>query len=199
MKRNSIKVWELSLLLSLCVSLCWGVFEAGRQTSLSEKLIRLHVVASGNSVSEQELKLEVKDAVVKVLRPMMDTAQNAKQASRLIETGREDILSAARAAAKGENVELVFGREAYSTRYAEGYALPAGEYCSLRIIIGSGRGENWWGVIFPQLTPAEAIEQSEAVALLDEEELRLICDREDYEISFKVLELIQLLRDWLGR
>lgn len=199
MKRNSIKVWELSLLLSLCVSLCWGVFEQGRQTSLSEKLIRLHVVASGNSAGEQELKMQVKDAVVRVLQPLMARAESAGEAGELIQAKREDILKAAQTAAGGESVELVFGRETYTARCAEGYALPAGEYSSLRILIGEAAGHNWWGVIFPQLTPAEMLERSQAVALLDEDELGLIYEREDYEISFRVLELIQLLRDWLGR
>lgn len=197
MKQNSIKVWELSLLLSLCISLCWGVFESGRQTALSEKIVRLHVIASGNSVSEQELKKTVRDAVAQVLQPMMEKAKNARQAALLIEAGREDILAAACAAAKGEHVELIFGREVYPTRHAQGYALPAGEYTSLRIVIGEGEGHNWWGVIFPQLTPTEAFEQSESVALLDEEELRFVYNREDYEISFRILEILQQLRLWL--
>lgn len=197
MKQNSIKVWELSLLLSLCISLCWGIFEMGRQTDLSEKIIRLHVVASGDSDSEQALKLRVRDAVADVLQPLMDRAQNAQQACGLIELEREAILSAARDAAEGESVELIFGRESYSTRYGQGYVLPAGEYSSLRIIIGDGAGQNWWGVIFPQLTPAEAFEQSQAVALLDEDELSLIYEREDYEISFRLLEILQKLREWL--
>ena len=197
MKKNSIKVWELSLLLSLCISLCWGVFESGRQTALSEKIVRLHVIASDNSADAQRLKLRVRDAVAEVLQPLMDRAQNAQQAAALIESGREKILMAAQTAAGEERVELIFGAENYPTRFAEGYALPAGEYSSLRIIIGDGAGRNWWGVIFPQLTPLEICEQSAPVSLLDEEELRFIYEREDYEISFRILEILQQLRLWL--
>ena len=197
MKKNSIKVWELSLLLSLCISLCWGVFESGRQTALSEKIVRLHVIASGNSASEQALKLQVKEAVLDVLQPLLQGAQSSRQAAELIEAGRENILSAAQTAAGEESVELIFGAENYPTRFAEGYALPAGEYMSLRIVIGEGEGRNWWGVIFPQLTPLEICEQSAPVSLLDEEELRFIYEREEYEISFRILEILQQLRLWL--
>ena len=197
MKQNSIKVWELSLLLSLCVSLCWGVFESGRQGAISEKIVRFHVIASDDSAQAQQLKLRVRDAVLDTVQPLLERAQSTQQAVELIESGREEILCAAQSAAGEESVELLFGRVGYPTRYGDGYALPAGEYVSLRIIIGEGEGRNWWGVIFPQLVPAEMMEQSEEVALLDEEELRFICEREDYEISFRILEILQQIRLWL--
>lgn len=199
MKQNSIKVWELSLLMALCVTLCAGVFQSGRQAALSEKIVRLHVIASGDSAEEQSVKMQVKQAVTGILQPLMEQAQSAEQARELIELSRDEILSAACLAAPGEDIELIFGQEDYGTRYGEGYALPAGEYTSLRIIIGSGEGHNWWGVIFPQLTPTDAAELSEAVSLLDEEELELICGGEKYEISFKFLEILQAIRLWLGK
>lgn len=197
MKKNSIKVWELSLLLSLCISLCWGVFESGRQSALAEKILRFHVIASDNGADAQRLKLQVRDAVLDIVQPLLESAQSTQQAAELIESGREEILCAAQSAAGEKGVELIFGTENYPTRYGEGYALPAGEYLSLRIIIGKGEGRNWWGVIFPQLVPAEMMEQSAPVALLDEDELRFIYEREDYEISFRILEILQRLRLWL--
>ena len=33
----------------------------------------------------------------------------------------------------------------------DGFALPAGEYMALRIIIGEGAGRNWWCVLYPGL------------------------------------------------
>lgn len=196
MREKGIKVWEASLLLALCISLCWGIVESGRQAALSDKIIRLHVIAAGDSVSQQQLKMQVKEAVVDCLAPMIARAESVSEAAALIEKGRDDILTAAASAAEGENVELIFGRARYDSRYAEGYALPAGEYTSLRILIGEGAGQNWWGVIFPQLTASEAVEYSEEVSLLDSDELALIHSEEGWEVRFKILELLEKLREW---
>lgn len=199
MSESRIKVWELSLLLALCISLCWGVVEMGRQTALSEKIIRLHVIAEDDSEAEQQRKMRVKEAVLELLESLVASADSANEAAELIEREREAILAAARAAADGAEVQLRFGTLGYSTRYAEGYVLPAGEYNSLRLIIGEGGGQNWWGVIFPQLGSGAAVERSEEVSLLDEDEISLIHGDEGYRVRFKILELIQQLRQWLDR
>lgn len=198
MREKGIKVWELSLLLALCISLCWGIVESGRQTALSEKIIRLHVIASGDSDDEQALKMRVKEAVVDCLQAIMDEAENVTEAAEIIESRRKDILSAATSAAEGEDVELIFGKTRYDSRYAEGYALPAGEYTSLRIVIGQGAGRNWWGVIFPQLGSGSTVDHAEAVSLLDSDELALIHGEGGYEVRFKLLELLEKLREWFG-
>ena len=33
----------------------------------------------------------------------------------------------------------------------DGFALPAGEYLALRILIGEAVGQNWWCVLYPPL------------------------------------------------
>ena len=195
MRKSKIKIWELSLLLALCISLCQASVEAGRQSALSEKLIRLHVIAASDSEEAQALKLKVRDAVTGELAALLAQADSGAEAEALIDRSSPKLLSAARKAAGGESVELVFGRESYPFRRAEGYSLPAGEYSSLRIIIGEGAGHNWWGVIFPQLDAAGGY--AEAAKLLSEEELSIIYESDSYELRFRFLELLQQLRAWL--
>ena len=45
MTKSRIKIWELSLLLALCFSLCLGTWAQAKQTTLSSGLVRLHVIA----------------------------------------------------------------------------------------------------------------------------------------------------------
>lgn len=199
MKKNSIRVWELSLLLALCISLCWGVFEIGRQNALAEKIIRMHVIASGDTEIEQQIKMNVKQSVEGLLEPMMAESTTLDEACRAIENSRQAILAAAEEAAGGERVELELGIQSYPTRYAQGYALPAGEYMSLRIVIGDGEGHNWWGVIFPYLMPEEVFEHCEQAMLLDEDEIGMIYESQERIVSFRILELAELVRQWLAR
>ena len=41
--------------------------------------------------------------------------------------------------------------EYYPTKEYADITLPSGEYNSLRITIGEGKGQNWWCVVFPPL------------------------------------------------
>ena len=195
MQKSKLKVWELALLLALCLSLCEATVEAGRQSALSEKIVRLHVIAASDSAEAQAKKLEVRDAVLPLLSGLMSEAGSAAEASALIESRRAEIISAAQKAAGEQSVELRFGRESYGSRQTERYALPAGEYNSLRIILGEGEGRNWWGVIFPQLDAAAGY--AEAAKILGEDELALIYEEEGVELRFKFLEVLEWLRAML--
>ena len=50
-----------------------------------------------------------------------------------------------------ENVEIVYGNFYFPVKYYGAFALPAGEYEAVRIILGEGKGQNWWCVMFPPM------------------------------------------------
>ena len=54
---------------------------------------------------------------------------------------------------KGDNYDIKVGIEysKFPTKQYSNVVLPSGEYKALRIIIGSGKGKNWWCVMFPPL------------------------------------------------
>ena len=192
MHKSKIKVWELSLLIALCICLCEASVEAGRQSGISEKIVRMHVVADSDLPEAQQRKERVRTALEPMVSELMAEAESTGEAVEKLRLNEAELLAAARGAAGGEDVELIFGRETYPCRQTEHYALPAGEYTSLRIILGSGEGHNWWGVIFPQLDASAAY--SEAMNVLDEEELRLIYDEDGVIVRFRFLELWEQLR-----
>ena len=59
-------------------------------------------------------------------------------------------------------VRVTLGDEEYPTRTYEQLAFPAGEYLSLRVLIGAAEGENWWCVLFPPLCLSAATSEEEA-------------------------------------
>ena len=44
----------------------------------------------------------------------------------------------------------------FPTRVYGGAVVPAGNYRALRVIIGEGKGHNWWCVLYPSLCYPEA-------------------------------------------
>lgn len=198
MKEYKLKTWELAALCALCVSLCVGTWAQGRQRDISSSLVRLHVIAASDETAEQELKLRVRDNVLEYLTPMLDKAESPEEAQRIINGELTSIKAAAEACAGGRSVSVTLGQEYYPTREYEGFTLPAGQYQSLRVILGEGKGHNWWCVVFPPLC-VSAAEQNKALDAMSEPERGLITEADGYELRFRIVELWGELMELLNK
>ena len=169
-----------------------------QQIQLSEKLIRLHVVANSDEPEDQQIKLKVRDAVLAVTEPLLQDAGSPEKALHenlsLIQNAAQECL---RANGCSHSVQVSLAMEQFPTRYYESFALPAGIYRSLRVTIGQGQGHNWWCVVFPSICMRSASEWNAVAAsagLLDEE-IGLISGKSGkYVLKFKLLELVQKLQ-----
>lgn len=195
---NRLKIWEAAALCALCVSLCAGTWAQARQRSISENLVRLHVIAVSDDENEQALKLRVRDAVLDYLAPKLEGIDDAEQARQIIGASLDGIESAAAEVSEGRAVTVSLGREDYPTREYAGFTLPAGRYESLRVVLGEGKGHNWWCVVFPPLC-LSAAETEQVQSVMDEEDFAIISGDEDHEIRFKIVELWGELRALLDR
>lgn len=198
MKEYKLKTWELAALCALCVSLCVGTWAQGRQRDISSSLVRLHVIAASDETAEQELKLRVRDNVLEYLTPVLDKAESPEEAQRIINGELTSIKAAAEACAGGRSVSVTLGQEYYPTREYEGFKLPAGQYQSLRVILGEGKGHNWWCVVFPPLC-VSAAEQNKALDAMSEPERGLITEADGYELRFRIVELWGELMELLNK
>ena len=187
-KKKSLRAWEIAALMALSLALCAGTWAQSRQQSISSALVRLHVIAVSDAAEEQEIKLEVRDAVLAYLTPVLENAENQQQARQIITENLEGIVEAAGAAAQGRQVSVTLSRESYPTRQYEGFTLPAGRYESLRVILGEGEGKNWWCVVFPPLC-LSAAEREEVQSVLNGEDLAIVTEEEGYVLRFKFVEL----------
>ncbi len=196
-KIRSLKLWETALLIALSLTTLAALWAQGRQNSLSEKLVRFHVIAVSDDEYEQQLKLRVRDAVLEYISPKLEGAESSAQAREMLAAELDNIRKTAQAVSEGRGVTVTLTRENYPTKSYEGFTLPAGEYESLRVILGQGRGHNWWCIVFPPVclsaAQADTIEQQ-----LGEEDFRLISEDGGYELRFKALELWGELVEKLG-
>ena len=181
--KSRFRPWELSLFAALMITFCVGLWAERTQSELSERLIRLHVVASSDSDADQAAKLQMRDRVLETLAPLLKDCETRDEAEAVI-TESLPVLEAL------GDVTVTLRREYYPTRDYDTFSLPAGEYLSLRVVMGEGRGHNWWCVVFPPLcTEALAEESEDAFLSLDESQKALITESgEEYELKFRVVE-----------
>ena len=197
MYKSRMKIWEISLLLALCFSLCLGTWAQAKQSSLSSSLVRLHIIAVSDDEYEQSLKLRVRDGVLSYISPKLRDVKSAQQAQEIIKTELDGIKAAAESSAEGRSVEVTLSQEYYPTRNYEKFSLPAGKYQSLRVILGEGEGHNWWCVVFPPLC-ISAAEQEQAVESMSEDVRGIVTEEDGYEYKFRILELWGELMELIG-
>ena len=187
-ENKRFRIWEISLMLALCVTLCLGTWAQARQESISGSLVRLHVLAVSDDSNEQRIKLNVRDSVLSYISPKLEDAESPDEAKRIISSELDGIKSAAETAAEGRPVKVTLTQEYYPTRDYGSFSLPAGRYESLRVILGEGEGHNWWCIVFPPVclsaSQSDTVEQQ-----LGEEDFRLISEGDGYTLRFRALEL----------
>ncbi len=188
MDKCKIRKWELSLLIALCLSLCLGTWAQAKQETISGSLVRLHVLAVSDDDTEQSIKLNVRDAVLSYISPKLKDAEGSAQAQEIIRAELKGIKNAAESAAEGRAVTVTLSEEYYPSRSYEGFSLPAGNYQSLRVVLGEGKGHNWWCVVFPPLC-ISAAEQSAAVESMSDDVKGIVSDADGCLIKFRIVEL----------
>lgn len=200
------KKWELALLLGLCAALVWGAWSVQRQDALAQKVIRLHVIANSDSQPDQALKLQVRDRVLDYAAKVLQRASDMEDARQQLREalGRIENIAQREIVRQGYDypVTAQLTDSEFPLKTYDGFALPAGEYMALRLVIGEGAGQNWWCVVYPPLctTAASDLGTAAVQAGLSDDDLSLITGEDTgYVLKFRSLDLWQRLRQWLGK
>lgn len=199
--KNKFLPVELALLIGLAAALLAGAKALQTQEVMAEKVVRLHVLANSDSEEDQALKLRVRDKVLARTTELLEASADRKEAEGLLRGDLLEIerIAAAEIAAAGYeySVTAELTNTDFPTKEYDGFSLPAGNYLALRVVIGEGKGQNWWCVVFPPLCTAAAsdVPASALAAGFSEEEIALITEEnEGYVLKFKAVEWWEALR-----
>ena len=175
----------------------WGIVTDSQ--ALREGLLRLHVVGKSDSKEDQDVKLLVRDAVLQSLQEGLEDVTDPQAAYDYVSRMLPKVEAAANrclaAAGMRESVTVSLTEEAFPTRSYDTFALPAGVYKALRVVIGEGEGRNWWCVVFPRLCMGteEDFVETAAVAGVDPQLAGTL--EGEYEIRFWLLEKFGQLKN----
>lgn len=186
------------LLTVLCATLILAVVPVSGEEALYDNVLRLHVIANSDSDEDQALKLAVRDEILAVYGDRLAACTSKEQAEEQVALLSAEMTESAKKLIESRGydygVRLTLTRENYPTRVYENVTMPAGEYCSLRIIIGEGAGQNWWCVLFPPMCVGNAIggKADESIPVgLSASQYKLISGNGRYAVRFKVLEIVE--------
>ena len=190
MKKTLLRI-EISLLIALIICGVLNINAFSQQCeSIREKMLRMHVIANSDSEEDQQLKLKVRDAVLSAGKEVFDGSVTAIEAKEKITPYIDYLENAALETIKNEgfdyNVKITVEKEYFNTRtYEDSVTLPAGYYTAVKVIIGEGKGQNWWCVMFPPMCLPTAVAECEISDVLTDDET------EKYKFKFKIIEFFE--------
>ena len=116
--------------------LCLAGFDADCE-KLRQGVLRLHIIANSDSTFDQNIKLEIRDEILKSSGEIFSTAENkadalviAKENINILKNAADKVL-----AEKGlsQPVSVTVGKAYFGTRDYEDFTLPAGEYDAVKV------------------------------------------------------------------
>jgi stage II sporulation protein R len=184
------------------------------KAAISNKLIRFHVLANSDSVQDQALKLKVRDRVLEYMTPILKKSNSVEESRELLKKEDNKIKELALQVIKDNGfdykVQTTLSRENFPVKSYGTITLPQGEYEAYRILIGEGKGQNWWCVMFPPLCFVDITKSQTAVKETEKEMKKTFNDKEfnyidnsinsnqgepvktkDLKVKFKIVEVIK--------
>ena len=186
------------LLLVLAASICEKT-----QGDIASGVLRLHIVANSDDEADQKIKLEVRDAIIEASKEIISDDND----KNLTNDEREKLVGVAENVLRSKGADydavLMSGNYYFPTRQYENITLPAGNYDAIKVVLGEGKGQNWWCVMYPPLCFTQS-----ALGAADEESMKVLREgmsENCYELiseeniktvpAFKAVEIWQNLKE----
>lgn len=195
--REIARKLEISLFCGLTISVLLSIISFGASCGeIRQDVLRMHVIANSDTAEDQAVKLKVRDAVLEAGEDLFDGTLTAESAEQVLQADIERLQSAAQTVLTENGfdygVRVEIGKDYFNTRTYDGeVTLPAGEYEAVRVILGEGKGQNWWCVMFPPMCLPAAEADTEISDVLTQNEENVVKSNPKYEARFKIVELFE--------
>lgn len=191
-----MKKFFTTIVISLLVLLILIGYSTNVSSEISQKIVRLHVIANSDNDYDQILKLKVRDALLEKSNADFTKKEDV---IKNLDLYKSIALQIIRENGYDYDIDVEYGNFRFPTKHYNNISLPAGSYDAVRVKIGKAEGKNWWCVLFPPLCFVDGTTNSEEAALklqtmLDEDSYDIITAKSSggsvpFEIKFKIVEM----------
>lgn len=184
MKKSFIAIITIFLLF-----ITTGIYTSEFKTSfmqkrIADKLIRFHVIANSDLNYDQKLKLKVRNEVLKYMTPKLKKSKSLDESRKIIIENDSEIRKISERVIKENGykyaLDTTLSHENFPVKTYGSITLPAGNYEAYRIIIGEGKGQNWWCIMFPPLCFVD-ITKGNIAKKETEKEMKAVFTEEEYK------------------
>lgn len=182
--------YKISLCISALCFLCAFLITLSARTAgeealasrIAPEILRFHILAESDAPHDQELKLGLKGLVLDYVHSQVPDSAGKEELIRWLDNNRTSIESMSEdwLADRGAPypVSLEVTKDYFPTKAYGDMVFPCGTYDAVRITIGSGKGHNWWCVLYPSLCYTDSI--NAVVPESSKQTLSCLLDSDDY-------------------
>ncbi len=136
-----------------------------RQEALADRIspsvLRFHILANSDSKKDQEIKLKVRSLILDYIQTQLPENAGKQETEACLAAKRPAIEARANEylASHGFDYQakLQLTRCYFPMRAYGAMVFPCGTYDAARIILGKGKGHNWWCVLYPRFCFVDAV------------------------------------------
>lgn len=148
------------------------------ETIIPDEAIRFRVIANSNTIYDQNIKIQVRNVIQNKIFELLKGVDDIDETRNIMKSNVDLLNQLTEETLNKLNYDMDFkinyGYNYFPEKKYKGIKYKEGEYESLVITLGEGKGDNWWCVLFPPLCLIEADES----------------DIEDSEYTFFIKEII---------
>ncbi len=188
-------------LLAFLCSVLWGYCQDRNLADrVAPQILRFHVIANSNSRKDQAVKNQVRSMLLERLEGC--GADSKEEFCTYVEENQKELERCA-----DDFLANLGYKQHASIRVTQAYfptkaygqlVLPCGTYDTVQVVLGEGRGRNWWCVLYPALCFIDSTHG--VIPEPSKEELRNLLPEEDFSavmdpaarvrVRLKLLELL---------
>ena len=199
-KERRDRIFLVAVIIAFVLYLAFSItYFSSVSGEIRENVVRLHILAESNSEVDQQVKLKVRDALLKKNTELLSSKVTPQNAEEYFENSKEELEKCANEVLKesGFNytAKITLGKEYYTTRTYEDLTFPAGTYTSVKVVLGSGEGKNWWCVMYPSLCLFSSSDRDDLDNKLSKKQYGIVTSKGKYKYKLRFVEMFNNFLD----
>lgn len=137
------------------------------ESIIPDSAIRFRVIANSNTAYDQNVKIQIRNLIQNKILELTKDTKSIEEVRNIILEHQEELYSIINNKLEELNYDksfkLSYGNNYFPEKKYKGLIYKSGDYESLVITLGEGKGDNFWCVLFPPLCTLEVDESTSDV------------------------------------
>lgn len=152
------------ILFILAIIILTGVITSYKEDYyiIPKESIRIRIIPNSDSIEDQLLKTQIQTNIELEIENDLKKSNSINETRTIIKSNlgkyKKTIENVLKSENKTETYKIDYGYHHFPEKEYKGVKYEEGEYESLLITLGEGKGDNWWCVLFPPICSLEVEE-----------------------------------------
>ncbi len=155
------------LIISFLLLFSFSYLNKKNESIIPDSAIRFRVIANSNSAYDQNIKIQIRNIIQNKILELTKDTKTIDEVRNILLEHQEELYNITKEKLEeleyDKSFKLSYGNNHFPEKKYKGLIYKAGDYESLVISLGDGKGDNFWCVLFPPLCTLEVDEETSDV------------------------------------